>query len=47
MKPSNPSKLPKQVAPVQRPSTSVAMSNANGVEASLAGGLFNLLKLYS
>ena len=34
--------LPKQVAPVQRPSTSTALSNQNGVEAS---GIFDLLKI--
>jgi hypothetical protein len=48
MKPSNQSKLPNQAAPVQRPSTSVAMSNANGIEASsYASNIFNLLRLYS
>ncbi|NEP13795.1 MAG: hypothetical protein F6K14_27055 [Symploca sp. SIO2C1] len=33
---------PKQVAPVQRPSTSTALFNQNGVEAS---GMFDLLKM--
>ncbi len=46
MKPSNKSKLPKQVAPVQRPSTSAALSNEQGVEASAASDLWNLIKLY-
>jgi hypothetical protein len=43
MKPTKTSKLPKQAAPVQRPSTSAAMSNQNGVEAS---GIFDLMKYY-
>ncbi|MFP4575221.1 MAG: hypothetical protein ACLFT9_06305 [Coleofasciculus sp.] len=47
MKQSNKSKLPKQVAPVKRPSTSGVISNTNGVEASLASNLFDLLSLYS
>ncbi len=34
--------LPKQVAPVQRPSLSTAVFNQNGVEAS---GMFDLLKM--
>ncbi|MDJ0899233.1 MAG: hypothetical protein QNJ55_10515 [Xenococcus sp. MO_188.B8] len=42
MKSSNQSKLPKQVAPIQRPSTSAALSNEQGVEAS-ALSLLNLL----
>jgi hypothetical protein len=42
MKPTKTSKLPKQAAPVQRPSTSAAMSNPNGVEAS---GIFDLLAM--
>ena len=46
MKPSNQSKLPKQVAPVQRPSTSAALSNDQGVEASLASSIWNLIRLY-
>ncbi len=46
MKLANKSKLPKQVAPVQRPSTSVALSNEQGVEASLASNIWNLMKLY-
>jgi hypothetical protein len=43
MKPTKTSKLPKQAAPVQRPSTSAAMSNQNGVEAS---GIFDLMKYW-
>jgi hypothetical protein len=41
MKPTGTSKLPKQAAPVQRPSTPAAMSNQNGVEASF----FDLLRM--
>ncbi len=47
MKPSNQAKLPKQVAPVQRPSTSVALSHEQGVEASLASNMWNLMRLYA
>ncbi len=46
MKLSNQSKLPKQVAPVQRPSTSAALSNEQGVEASIASNIWNAIKLY-
>lgn len=45
MKRSNQSKLPIQAAPVQRPSTFVAMSNANGVEASIASNIFDILSI--
>lgn len=41
MKKSKSFKLPKQVKPVQRDSTSVAPSNQNGIEAS--GSLFDLI----
>ncbi|MGB3694795.1 MAG: hypothetical protein WBG70_19335 [Spirulinaceae cyanobacterium] len=41
MKYSKQSKLPKQVAPIQRLSTSVAPSSNNGVEAS---GIFDLIR---
>ena len=46
MKPSNKSKLPKQVAPIQRPSTSATLSNKQGVEASAASNIWNMMKLY-
>ena len=46
MKLSKKSKLPKQVAPVQRPSTSAALSNEQGVEASIASNIWNAIKLY-
>ncbi|HLO83843.1 MAG TPA: hypothetical protein VK203_02355 [Nostocaceae cyanobacterium] len=47
MKLSNQSKLPKQVAPVQRLSTTSAMSNQYGVDASgIASNLWNILKIY-
>ena len=45
MKLSNQSKLPKQVAPVQRPSTPAALSNGQGVEASLRSDIWNVMKL--
>jgi hypothetical protein len=46
MKLSNQSKLPKQVAPIQRPSTSAALSNEQGIEASISSNIWNLMKLY-
>lgn len=46
MKSSKSSKLPKQVAPVNRPSTSVTLSHEQGVEASLASNIWNLMRLY-
>lgn len=51
MKLSKQSKLPKQVAPVQRPSTSAAMSNQPGMEASNynnveSSGLFDILRMF-
>lgn len=39
----NQSKLPKQVAPVQRPATSAAISNQQGVEAS---SIWDAMRLY-
>ncbi len=45
MKLSNQSKLPKQSAPVQRFSTSAAISSKNGVEASIPSNIWNLMKL--
>ncbi|MDJ0533467.1 MAG: hypothetical protein QNJ70_13420 [Xenococcaceae cyanobacterium MO_207.B15] len=49
MKLSKKSKLPKQVAPVQRPSTSAAISNQQGVEASNynnveSSGMWDIIK---
>lgn len=41
------SKLPKQVAPVQRPSTSSVLSNEQGVEASLTSSIWDMMRLYS
>lgn len=46
MKSTKQSYLPKQAAPVQRPSTSVALSNQHGVHAS-ALELSNLFEIYS
>lgn len=46
MKRANQSKLPKQVAPVQRLSSSVTLSHQQGVDASLASNIWNLMKLY-
>ena len=42
----NQSKLPKQVAPVQRPATSAALSNEQGVDASLASNIWNAIRLF-
>ncbi|MDJ0676003.1 MAG: hypothetical protein QNJ36_11575 [Calothrix sp. MO_167.B42] len=49
MKLSKQSKFPKQVAPVQRPSTSSVISNQHGMEASNfnhveSSGIFEILK---
>jgi hypothetical protein len=38
------SKLPKQVAPVQRPSTSSVLSNEQGIEASTS--IWDMMRLY-
>ena len=43
----NQSKLPKQVAPVQRPTTSAAMSNEQGVDPSMRSNIWNAMKLYN
>ncbi|MBU7586456.1 MAG: hypothetical protein KAF91_26930 [Nostoc sp. TH1S01] len=48
---SQQSKLPKQVAPVQRLSTSSAMSNQQGMEASNSNnvessGMFDILRMF-
>lgn len=40
------SKLPKQAEPVQRNLSSVVQSNEQGVEASLASNIWNVLRLY-
>ena len=39
-------KLPKQVAPVQRLSTSAALSKEQGVEASFASNIWDIMRLY-
>jgi hypothetical protein len=51
MKLSKKSKLPKQVAPIQRSSTSTAISNQNGMEASNynnveSSGLFDIIRQF-
>lgn len=51
MKLSRQSKLPKQVAPIQRPSTSAAISSQHGVDASNynnveSSGMFDILKMF-
>ena len=46
MKSSNPSAqsmLPKQSAPIQRPSTSAAISSGQGVETS---GIFDIFRMF-
>jgi hypothetical protein len=41
------SKVPKQVAPVQRDCTSASLSNEQGVEASFLGSnMWNAMRLY-